>query len=82
MSRIIFIALFFLVPAVLVVLFAVSLFMYLSARNKARQNPGSVSPDELSRRKILLIAASVAAGLAVAVVIGIVALLFAAVAFM
>ena len=51
----------------------------------SRQNeevPGTYPAEEIKRRKIMLIIASVVAGVLVAVVIGFIALLFMAVTFM
>ena len=74
--------LFFAIPAVLILFFAISLYRYRSAKTQNEQQPGSFSPEEMKRRKLMLIIASVVAIILVAVVIGFIALLFMAVAFM
>ena len=74
--------LFFWIPAALVVLFFVSLFRYISARSKNRKAPGTFPPEEMKRRKIMLIVFSVIAGILAAIVIGVTALLFWAIAHM
>ena len=74
--------LFFGIPAVLFVLFGVSLDRYKTAKEENKQNPGTYSPEEMKKRKMMLIIASVIAGILVAVVIGFIALMFMAVAFM
>ena len=74
--------LFFGIPAVLFVLFGVSLYRYKTAKEENKQNPDTYSPEEMKKRKMMLIIASVIAGVLVAVVIGFIALLFMAVAFM
>lgn len=74
--------LFFGIPAVLFVLFGVSLYRYKTAKEENKQNPGAYSPEEMKKRKLMLIIASVIAGVLVAVVIGFIALMFMAVAFM
>ena len=74
--------LFFGIPAVLFVLFGVSLYRYKTAKEENKQNPGTYSPEEMKKRKMMLIIALVIAGILVAVVIGFIALMFMAVAFM
>lgn len=74
--------LFFSIPVILIVFFAVSLYRYVSAKNRNKAVPGTFAEDEMKRRKILLIASAFAAGILAAVVIGFAALLFMAVAFM
>ena len=74
--------LFAAIPAVLFALFAVSLYRYLSARKQDRLAPGTISPKELTARKIMLIVTSVVLGVFVAVVIGFMALMAMAIVFM
>lgn len=74
--------LFFGIPAILLLLFGISLYRYTSAKKENREQPGTHSPEEMKKRKLLLIVLSVIAGVLVAVVIGFIALLFMAVAFM
>lgn len=70
------------VPAILIVLFFVSLFLYVSAKQQNRKAPGTVPPEVLKRRKIFLIVFAVIAGVIVVVFAGVAALLFLAIAFM
>ena len=70
------------VPAALLVLFVVSLVRYTAARKQNRQCPGTVPPEAIKTRLILLIITSVLAGGLLAVPIGVIVLLFTAIAFM
>ena len=74
--------LFFLIPLAAVVFFVVSLCQFLTARSRNKKAPGSVPPDKLTLYRVLLIISSVIAGGMLAVVIGFIALLYMAVAFM
>lgn len=74
--------LFFGIPAILIALFGVSVYRYVSAVKQNKEVPGTFSPEEIKKRRTLLIVSSVAAGVLAAVVIGFVWLLFMAVAFM
>jgi len=73
---------FFAVPALLLLFFGISLYRYISAKRENDETPGSYSIEEIKKRKIILIIASVIAGALIAVVIGFIAMLFMAVAFM
>lgn len=74
--------LFFGIPAILLLLFAISLYRYISAKKENREQPGTHSAEEIKKRKLFLIVFSVIAGVLAAVVIAFIALLFMAVAFM
>ena len=74
--------LFFVIPAILILFIGISFYRYRSAKKQNEEVPGTYSAEEIKRRKIMRIIASVAAGVLVAVVIGFIALLFMAVAFM
>ncbi len=74
--------LFFGIPAILIALFGISVYRYVSAVKQNKEIPGTFSPEEIKKRRIALIVFSVAAGVLAAVVIGFVWLLFMAVAFM
>ena len=73
---------FFGIPIVFLLLFGESLYLFLSAKKKNKFAPGSVPESDLKKRKILLIVSSVLCGLFLAVVIGFVAIMFMAVAYM
>lgn len=82
MLDLIFIFLYFSIPAITLVLWGVSLYKYLSAKKANKKAPGTISEDELKRRKTMLIVTSVIAAVLVAVIIGFIGLLFLAVAYM
>lgn len=73
---------FFAIPAFVIALFGSSLYRYVSAKKQNKATPGTFSDGEIKKRKIMLIVLSVIAGVLAVVVIGFVALLFMAVAFM
>ena len=77
-----FIFLFFAIPTISVVAFGVSLYRYLSAKKKNKLSPGTYVANELKKRKTALIVWGLIAGILVAMVIGIIVLLFTAIAFM
>ena len=74
--------LFLAIPAIVIVLFGVSLYRYISAKKRNKNAPGTFPPEEIKKRKIFLIITSVILGVFVVVVIGFMALLFLAIAFM
>lgn len=74
--------LFFGLPAAAVVFFVTSLRKFLSLRKRERQEPGSVTPEEMKKGKTMMILASCVVATLVAVVLGFVILLFLAVAYM
>ena len=73
---------FFAIPAAIVILFGVSLFRYLAARRKNRRQPDSVSAEEMKRRKSFLIILSVMMAVLLAAVVGLISLLYLAIAYM
>ena len=74
--------LFFAIPAIIIALLGVSIYRYVSAKRKNKLTPGTFSDEEMKKRKIWLIVSAIIAGALVIVVIGFIALLFMAVAFM
>ncbi len=74
--------LFFAIPVVLLTFLGISIYRYVSAKKKNAKDPETFSPSEMKTRKIVLIIASVLAGVFLVIVIGFIALLFMAVAFM
>lgn len=74
--------LFFLIPAVLLVLFGVCLYRYVSARRRNKREPGSFTPAQMRTRFVLLVLSGVVAITLVGMVIGLTILLFLAVAYM
>ena len=73
---------FFAIPIIWIVLFGISLYRYLSANKQNKVSPGTFSDDEIKKRKIMLFVLSVIAGVYAAIVIGFIALMFMAAAFM
>ena len=74
--------LFFSIPIILIALFGISVFRYVSAKKQNKAAPGTFSDDEIKKRKIMLIVLSVITAVLAAIVIGFIALMFMAVAFM
>ncbi len=74
--------LYFLIPLAALVFFVVSLILYCMARAQNKRFPGSVRPDTLKTRLTLLIVSSVILGVLVLVTVGLIALLFMALAYM
>ena len=77
-----FIFLFFAIPTAALIAFVVSLCRYFSAKKKNILSPGTYAADELKKRKTALIVWGIIAGILVAMVVGIIVLLFTAIAFM
>ena len=65
-----------------VAFFATALALYLSARSRNRREPGSVSPNQMNARLVMLIVASVLLGVTVFIALGIVILMSLAIAYM
>lgn len=78
----IFAALFFALPIASVVLLIISIFRYIVARKRNKAVPNTYSDDEIKKRKIMMIAMIIIAGVLVTIVISLMALLFLAVAYM
>ncbi|MBQ8523469.1 MAG: hypothetical protein IJ457_02470 [Clostridia bacterium] len=74
--------LFFSIPIILIALFGISVYRYVSAKKQNKAAPGTFSDDEIKKRKIMLIVLSVITAVLAAIVIGFIVLLFMAVAFM
>lgn len=73
---------FFAIPIILIALFGVSLYRYISAKKQNKVAPGTFSDAEIKKRKIMLFVLSVIAGVLAVIVVGFIALMFMAVAFM
>lgn len=73
---------YYAIPVAAVVFFVASLWAYLAARKRNKQQPGSVSEGKLKWLKWQLVIASVIMGVFVAMVIVFMLLLYMAVAFM
>ena len=82
MTNIIAVVLVFGIPLASVILFVCSLIRYLDAKGQNRERPGAISPEQMKRLRTQLIISSVILGVLVAVVVGIVVLLYLAIAYM
>ena len=69
-------------PVVLITLWIISLCRFISAKNKNKTAPNTFSADEIKSRRIAMIVLSIVVGALVAIVIGIISLLFLALTFM
>lgn len=74
--------LFFAIPVSMVAFFGISLYRFVRAVSTNKKNPGAFSADEIKKRRLLFIVSAVIAAVLVAVVLGFIALLFMAVAYM
>ncbi len=72
----------FAIPVVVIGFFGISLYRYLWAKKQNKAAPGTFSPEEMTKRKLMLIVSSIAAGVLLLVVLGFVGLIFMAIAFM
>lgn len=81
-GRLVYDILFFAIPSTVIALFIISLYRYISAKKLNRQVPDTFSDEEIKRRKVFLTVTSIIAATFVLVVVGFIALLFMAVAFM
>lgn len=77
-----FIILFFVAPAVTAVLFGICLFRFLRARRLNKKQPGSFSKGEMTLRLFLLIFSAVVFGVFALMLLGTIALMGLAVAYM
>lgn len=82
MLTIIYTAIFLAIPAAVVVLWGVSLYLYVSASKKNKQNSDTFSAKELKNRMILLIVLSVMVAALLVMVIGLITLMFLVINFM
>lgn len=73
---------FFAIPVALIALLGVSIYRFISAKNKNKHAPGTYSPAEIKKRKTWLIIAALILVVFVAVVIGSISLLSMAITFM
>ena len=73
---------FFAVPILALIFFISCLTGYLHAKYVNKHRPGTYNERQMKNKMTLLVIASVIAGMLLAVVIGLIVLLFTAVAFM
>lgn len=72
----------FLIPVLFLAFFIVSLVLYVSAVRKNKKVPGLYTKPQLTARKVMLITSSCLAGLMLAIVTAILALMYMVVAYM
>lgn len=69
-------------PVAIVIFFIVSLVRFMAAKSKNRKAEGTFSAEEMKKRKVTLIVASILAAALLLFIIGLIALMFLAVAYM
>ena len=82
MAGSLFLALIYLIPLTAIVFFITSLCNYIGAKKKYKSDPCETNEQKKNTTKSLLIASSVIMGVLLAVVIGFIALMYTAVAYM
>ncbi len=82
MAGMLFKAFIYLIPMTSIVFFIVSLCDYISSKKQYKIEPNEVNEQKKNATKSLLIVSSVIMGVLLAVVIGFMALMFTAVAYM
>ena len=82
MVGILFGIIFFVIPLVMLVYVGISIYRYVSAKRKNREEPGSFTEEEMKKRRTVLIVSAVVTGVLVAVVVGFLAMLVMAIAYM
>lgn len=75
-------AIFYIIPILIIASFIISLVMYLVAKNKNKITPGTFTQSQIYARKTWFVASAIVLGILTAIVGGICALLFMAVAHM
>ncbi len=82
MVGILFSALIYLIPLVAIVFFIVSLCNYVAAKKAYKAEPNELNAHKKQTTKTLLIVSSIIMGVLLAVIIGFIALMYMAVAYM
>lgn len=82
MTSILFSALIYLIPLAAIVFFIASICCYVVARSRYNTEPSDLNAQKKSATKTLLIVSSIIMGVLLVVVIGFMALMFSAVAYM
>lgn len=75
-------ALIYLIPLAAIVFFITSLCNYIGAKKQNKSEPSETNEQKKNTTKSLLIASSVIMGVLLAVVIGFIALMYTAIAYM
>lgn len=74
--------LFYIIPLALAASLLLSLHRYFSAKSKNKKNPGTYSPEEMGKRKLIMCVCVTITAILAAIALGFMGLLFLAVAFM
>ena len=82
MTGILFSALLYLIPLSSIAFFIVSLCCYISAKKRYNADPSDLNDHKKQTTKTLLIVSSIIMGVLLAVIIGFIALMYTAVAYM
>ncbi len=73
---------FFAIPLILIVLLGISIYRYVYARIKNKEEAGTFSKSEMEDRKIFVIICAIPLVVFVFVVVGFIALLFSGISYM
>ena len=82
LGNILYYTFFFAIPIILVIYWGLSIYRYVTAKKQNKVVPGTFSDAEIKKRKIRLIILSVISVVFLAIVIGFIALIYMAVAYM
>ena len=82
MAGILFLTLIYLIPLVAIVFFIVSLCNYIAAMKNYKAEPNDLNAQKKNAAKTALIVSSIIMGVLLVVVIGFIALMYTAVAYM
>lgn len=82
MAGILFLTLIYLIPLVAIIFFIVSICNYVAAKKKYKAEPNDLNAQKKSAAKTVLIVSSIIMGVLLVVVIGFIALMYTAVAYM
>ncbi len=77
-----FVTVFYALPIAVVILFFISLTLYLSAKRKNKKRPGSVSEAKMKALTVFFIFSSTLAGVLLALTLSYIGLLFMVIGFM
>ena len=82
MAGILFLTLIYLIPLVAIIFFIVSICNYVAAKKKYKAEPNDLNAQKKGAAKTVLIVSSIIMGVLLVVVIGFIALMYTAVAYM
>ena len=82
MAGMLFLTLIYLIPLVAIIFFIVSICNYVAAKKKYKAEPNDLNAQKKGATKTVLIVSSIIMGVLLVVVIGFIALMYTAVAYM